>query len=99
MLRLKIGLAFRDAWFVNGILFNSEVWSLYAEKHIKDLETIDDMIPWAIIRAQAKGPVETLYQEISSLSIGCVISSRRMISLKSILDKSNDKVVKKYILQ
>ena len=30
--RLEIGLALRDAWFVNGIVFNSEVWSTYAEK-------------------------------------------------------------------
>ena len=55
--RLDIGLALRDAWFVNGILFNSELWSSYAEKHIKDLETIDHMILWSIIGAQAKGPV------------------------------------------
>ena len=96
--RLEIGLALRDAWFVNGILFNSEVWSSYAEKHIKDLETIDHMILRAIIGAQAKGPVETLYQETSSLSISSVISSRRMIYLKTILDKSNEEVVKKVYL-
>ena len=29
--RMEIGLALRDAWFVNGILYNSEVWGSYAE--------------------------------------------------------------------
>ena len=56
------------------------------------------MILRAIIGAQAKGPVETLYQETSSLSISYVISSRRMIYLKTILDKSNEEVVKKVYL-
>ena len=42
--RLEIGLALRDARFVKGILFISEDWSSYAEKHIKDLEVVDHMI-------------------------------------------------------
>ena len=92
--RLEIGLALKDAWFVNGILFNSEVWSSYAGKHIDDLEIIDHMILRAIIGVQAKVPVETFYQETSTLSIRYVISSRRMIYLKTILDKNNDEVVK-----
>ena len=29
--QMEIGLALRDAWFLNGILFNSEVWGSYAE--------------------------------------------------------------------
>ena len=29
--RMEIKLALRDAWFVNGILYNSEVWGSYAE--------------------------------------------------------------------
>ena len=40
------------------------------KKHINDLETIHHMILRTIIGAQAKAPVETLYQETSSISIG-----------------------------
>ena len=28
--QVEIGLALRDAWFINGILFNSEVWGSYS---------------------------------------------------------------------
>ena len=56
--RLEIGLALRDAWFLNGILFNSEVWNAYAEKHIEDLSVIDNMILRTILGAQAKVPLE-----------------------------------------
>jgi hypothetical protein len=42
--RMEIGLALREAWFVNGILFNSEVWGSYSEKHVEELMIIDHMI-------------------------------------------------------
>ena len=61
--KVEIGLALRDAWFLNGILFNSEVWSSYAQKHIEELMVIDDMILQTITGAQAKVPVEALYLE------------------------------------
>ena len=35
--RMEIGLALRDAWFLNGILFHSEVWGSYADKHVEEL--------------------------------------------------------------
>ena len=50
--KLEIGLALRDAWFLNGILYNSEVWGTYAEKHIEDLNVIDHMILKTILGAQ-----------------------------------------------
>ena len=54
---------------------------------------IDHMIIPAIIGAEAKGPVKTLYQGTSSFSISFIILSRIMIYLKTILDKSNNEVV------
>ena len=93
--KLEIGLALRDAWFLNGILFNSEVWNTYAEKHIEDLNVIDHMILKTILGAQSKVVTETLYLETGAMSIKHVISARRMIYLKSILSKHEDEVVPK----
>ena len=59
--RLEIGLALRDAWFLNGILFNSEVWNSYSEKHIEVLNVIDNMILRTILSAQSKVTVKTLF--------------------------------------
>ena len=91
--RMEIGLALRDAWFLNGILFNSEVWGSYADKHVEELMIIDNMILRAIVGAQSKVPVETLYLETSTLSIKHVISVRRMLYLKTILSRHEDEVV------
>ena len=93
--RVEIGLALRDAWFLNGILFNSEVWGSYAEKHIEELMVIDNMILRTVVGAQAKVPVETLYLETSTLSIKHVISVRRMLYLKTILSRHEDEVVRR----
>ena len=92
---MEIGLALRDAWFLNGILFNSEVWGSYAEKHVEELMVIDNMILRTVVGAQAKVPVETLYLETSTLSIKHVISVRRMLYLKTILSRHEDEVVRR----
>ena len=96
--RMEIGLALRDAWFVNGILFNSEVWGSYADKHVQELMVIDNMILRTVIGAQAKVPVEALFLETSSLSIKQIISIRRMLYLKTILGRPDGEVVKKVYL-
>jgi hypothetical protein len=93
--RMEIGLALRDAWFVNGILYNSEVWGSYAVKHVDELEVIDHMILRCILGAQAKVAVETLYLETSTMSIKSVISVRRMLYLKNILGRHHDEVIRK----
>ena len=76
-------MALRDAWFINGVLYNSEVWGHYAHKHIDSLEVIDHMILKTILGAQAKATVETLYQETGAMSVRNVISVRRMLYLKT----------------
>ena len=88
-------MALRDAWFINGVLYNSEVWGSYSEKHIDGLEVIDHMILKTILGAQAKVTVETLYQETGAMSVRNVISVRRMLYLKTILDREDHEITKK----
>ena len=52
--RVEIGLSLRDAWFLNGCLFNSEVWGAFNDKDLKQLEVIDHMLLRTILGAQAK---------------------------------------------
>jgi hypothetical protein len=93
--KVETGLALREAWFINGILFNSEVWGTYTEKYVNDLEVIDHMILRAILGAQSKVTVETLYLETGAMSIKNVISVRRMLYLKTILDRHDNEIIKK----
>ena len=39
--RLEICLTLREAWFINGTLYNSEVWCFYTDKDLKALGVLD----------------------------------------------------------
>ena len=93
--RFEIGMALRDAWFINGVLYKSEVWGSYAEKHINCLEVINHMLLKTVLGAQAKVTVMTLYQEPGAMSVKHVIAVRRMLYLKTILDREDHEITKK----
>ena len=93
--RFEIGMVLRDAWFINGVLYNSEVWGSYAEKHMDGLDVIDHMILKTVLGAQANVTVETLCQETGAMSVRQVISVRRMLYLKTILDRDDHEITKK----
>ena len=83
--RIEIGLEFRQAWLLNGILYNSEVWQKLTEKDKNDLNKMDHILLREILGAQAKVPIEQLYLETATLPIDKIISMRRMIYLQNIL--------------
>ena len=92
--RLRTGLVLRQAWFINGCFFNSEVWSGFSESDLHDLEVIDHQILKAVIGAQAKVQSEMLYLETSQLPIKNLISSRRLLYLHNILSRQDSELVK-----
>ena len=47
--RLKIGLTLREAWFLNGTLYNSEVWGSYNKIDLDELEVLDRKILCVIL--------------------------------------------------
>ena len=70
--RTQIGLVLRQVWFLNGCLFNSEVWSDYIDSDLSDLVIIDHHILRLIINFQSKVPVEMLYLKSAQLTRGCL---------------------------
>ena len=88
-------MALREAWFLNGCLFNSEVWGNYTKADINKLEVIDHMILKSILGSQDKVPIEFLYLETATLDIPSVISVRRMGYLHTILNRHDGELIKK----
>ena len=93
--RTEIGLALREAWFLNGCLFNSEVWCNSSPQDMQKLETIDNKILRHILGAHEKAPVEFLHLETGTLNILSVISVRRMCYLQNILKRHDSELVKR----
>ena len=96
--RTEIGLVLRQAWFLNGCFFNSEVWSGYSDRDLKDLKVIDHNILRLITGAQAKVPSEMLYLETAQLPIINVITVRRLLYLHTILTRHDTELISKFIV-
>ena len=67
-------LELRQAWLINRILYNTEIWQKLAEKGIKDINMIN-----MIVGAHYEAPCDQLYLETSSLTLSQIVSSRRSI--------------------
>ena len=93
--RVEIGLDLRQAWFVNGCLYNSEIWQQLTKRDISDLSKIDHYLLRSILGAHPKAPVIQLYMETSSLRIADIISCRRMIYLQTILKRPKTELTRR----
>ena len=93
---MKVGLALRQAKFLNGILYNSECWHGVSLRDIVRLERLDNALLRGILGAHSKTPVESLYQETGSISIRFILASRRILYLYNILSKDKNEILSKY---
>ena len=94
-LRVDVGLALRQAWLVNGILFNCEVWNTITAYQEEQLMSIDKYLLRGILTAHAKTPIEFIYLEIGATPLSYVISARRMIYLQTILKRHMDELTRR----
>ena len=93
--RIQIGIELRNAWFINGILYNSEVWPQLTQKSINDLCKLDQQLLRAILGAHSKVPIEMLYLETATLQIPQIITSRRLMYLQTIVQRSDEELTKR----
>ena len=93
--RTQTGLELRQAWLINGVLYNSEIWQKLTEKDIRDLNKIDTILLRTIVGAHAKAPTEQLYLETSSLTLSQIISSQRMIYLQTTIQRTEGELVRR----
>ena len=88
-------LMFRQAMLVNGVLFNSKAWHNVSMNDLLLLEKVDEALLRGLVNGHAKIPLEALFLETSSIPIRFIVSSRRLMYLHSILQKSPEELVRK----
>ena len=93
--RVEIGLQLRQAWLINGLLCNSEIWQKLTEKDTKDLNKIDHIVLRSSIGAHSKVPLEQLYLETASIPPPDIIKTRRRIYLHTILHRPESELTRK----
>ena len=93
--KMEIGLKLRQAMLLNGILYNSEAWHNISETEIRILETVDEYLLRALVKAHSKTALEFLYLESGAIPIRFIIASRRLIYHHNILNREEKELVKR----
>ena len=81
--------------FVNGVLFNSEVWQGLNTADITMLDTVDHKVMNVICAGHAKTASEFYYLETGTIPLKYLIASRRILYLKNILSRSDEELIKR----
>ena len=59
--RFEMGMTLRQAWFINGTLYNSEVWCAFSKADIEVLEVLDrentKSHPWSTLQSTIRNVV------------------------------------------
>ena len=93
--KMEIGLKLRQAMLINGMLYNSEAWHNVTESEIRLLESVDEFLLRALVKAHSKTPLEFLYLEAGALPIRFIISSRRLLFHNNILKRENQELIRR----
>ena len=93
--KMEIGLHLRQAMLLNAMLSNSEVWNALTEDEISMLERVDEHLLRLLVSGHSKTSKEFLYLESGAIPIRFIISSRRILFLHTILQRSNEELTKK----
>ena len=81
--------------FVNGVLYNSEVWQGLRATDLTLLENIDHQLMCIICDGHSKTPVEFYYLETASQPLKSVIASRRIMYIHHLLGRSKEELIRR----
>ena len=93
--RVRVGLQLRQAWFLNALLVNLEVWHNVMKKDIEIITQLDNYLMRKILNSHSKAPIEFLYLETGTIPVEFVIKSRRVNYLHNIIKRDNKELVKR----
>ena len=93
--RTRVRLHLRQAWLINSILLNIEVWHNVLKKDTKIFLNLDHYLMRQITGAYSKVSVEVLYLETAAIPIDYILASRRVNYLHNILSKQDGELVKR----
>ena len=88
----------KEAYLVNGILFNSEIWYDIKENEVEQLEQVDQILLRKILNAHSKTTIESLYLELGCLPIRYIIMARRLNYLHYLVNLPEDELLSNFFL-
>ena len=92
----EIAMILRESIFINGILFNSEVWYSLTKNQIKKLEDVDKLLLRRFLHAPISTPCEALYLELGAIPISFILQARRLMFLHYLLELDREEMVSQF---
>ena len=86
-IRVQVGLLLCEAMFLNAVLFNNEAWCNIQDKHIEELEKIDQSVMRFITWAHSKVP--------SAIPLRHIIYIRRILYFQTIVNREDKELRRK----
>ena len=93
--RMSVGLKLREAMFLNGVLFNSEIWYKVKEDEEQKLSDVDEFLLRSILGVPSKTPKEALFLETGCVPIKFILKQRRLMYLHHILKRPQSELIRK----
>ena len=91
----NMAMLFRTTMLINGMLCSSEALYGIRSVHIEMLETCDKMFFKSVFQSPCTTPTVTYYLETGAIRIKYLLKGRRIMYLWTILQKSEDELVRK----
>ena len=93
---IEIALLLRESMFINGVLFNAEVWYGLTKAEVGEFEKLDRLLLRRILGTPVSTPQEAMYLELGIIPIGMVIKVRRIMYLHNLLRRNKQEMLSKF---
>ena len=95
---VEIALLLRESMFLNGILFNAEVWYALTKAEITEFENLDRLLLRRILKVPVSSPKESYYLELGLTPIGEIIKTRRIQYLHHLVTKDHNEMLYQFFI-
>ena len=95
---IEIALLLRESLFLNGILFNAEVWYGMTKFEVNEFEKLDRLLLRRIFQVPVSTPQEAYYLELGILPIGVIIKKRRLQYLHHLANREEKEMLHQFFI-
>ena len=84
--------------FLNGILFNAEVWYGLTKSDVNEFEKLDRLLLRRVLQVPVSTPQEAYYLELGIIPIGVIIKKRRLQYLHHLVKREESEMLHQFFI-
>ena len=93
---IEMALLLRESMFINGILFNAEIWYGLTKAEINEFEDLDRLLLRRIPKVLVSSPKESFHLELGIIPIGDIIKLRRLQYLHHLVTRDENEMLSQF---